>query len=256
MLAPKVLIIAHRGASGLVKFENTLESFEKAITLGVPMVEFDVRRTKDNFFICYHDDSINGVQIADCSYHQILEISRSNGFEIPLLENVVVLCKGRIKLDIELKETGCELEVLSLAKKYLDYPDFLIKSFNDSSIKAIKRADKNVTTGLLLGKNRPQNPVLTRLLELFPEYRLFQTKADFVSPNYQLLTLGFSWRMKLMRKNIYVWTVNDPDLMLKVAKRGVFALITDRPDLALNLLTVESERARDTSISSKHSSAF
>ena len=237
MLASNILIIAHRGASGLVKFENTLESFEKAIALGVPLVEFDVRKTKDNFFVCYHDASLDDVKLADCSYHRILEMSKSNGFDIPLLENVIILCKGRIRLDIELKETGYELAVLNLIKNYLDYPDYVIKSFNDSSIKAIKRADKNVTTGLLLGKDRPKNLLFTRLSELFPEYRLFRTKADFVSPNYRLLTLGFSWRMKLIKKNIYVWTVNDAKLMMQVAKQGVFALITDRPDLALNLLT-------------------
>ncbi len=240
MLA-SILIIAHRGASGLVEFENTLESFEKAIALGVPLVEFDVRKTKDNFFVCHHDDSLYGVQLADYSYHKILEMSKSNGFDIPLLEDVIILCKGRIKLDIELKETGYELAVLNLVKNYLNYPDYVMKSFNDSSIKAIKRADKNVTTGLLLGRDRPKNLIFTRLSELFPEYRLLRTKADFVSPHYRLLTLGFSWRMKCMKKDIYVWTVNDAKLMMQVAKQGIFALITDRPDLALTLLT-EGER--------------
>lgn len=41
--------------------------------------------------------------------------------------------------------------------------------------------------------------------------------------------------MKLMKKNIYVWTVNDEKLMLQLAKKGIYALITERPDLALNI---------------------
>ncbi len=51
-------IIAHRGASGS-GVENTLESFEKAIELGVDMVEFDVRRTHDGVLIVYHDATFN-----------------------------------------------------------------------------------------------------------------------------------------------------------------------------------------------------
>lgn len=237
MSATKVLIIAHRGASGLVEFDNTLESFEKAIYLGAPMVEFDVRKTQDNLLVCYHDESIDDVQIANLDYNQLLGISRTKGFDIPLLSDVIKLCKGKIRLDIELKETGYELEVVNLVKKYLDYPDYVIKSFHDSAVKAIKEIDENIITGLLLGVGKPKNVILTRLLELFPEYRLLQAKADFVSPNYQLLRFGFSKRMKMMKKNIYVWTVNDEHLMKKVVKNGVSALITDRPDLALKLFT-------------------
>ncbi|MGK7875859.1 MAG: glycerophosphodiester phosphodiesterase [Xenococcaceae cyanobacterium] len=230
-----ILIIAHRGASGLVKFENTLEAFEKAIELGVPLVEFDVRKTQDNFLICYHDESINGVRLADINYNQVLYFSRQQGFEVPLLEDVLKLCQGKIMLDIELKETGYEKEVINLVKRYLDYHEYVMKSFNDSSVLAIKKVDSNITTGLLLGIVKPKNLVVNALSALFPEYRLFKSKADFVSPNYHLLILGFTLRMKLLKKDIYVWTVNDEKLMMKVAKKGIFALITDRPDLATNL---------------------
>ncbi|GFZ98871.1 glycerophosphodiester phosphodiesterase [Okeania sp. KiyG1] len=231
----KPLIIAHRGASGLVEFENTLASFEKAIELGVPMVEFDVRKTQDNLFVAFHDESIDGMKVSDLSYQQLLDISRQKGFNVPLIEDVLKLCRGKIKLDIELKEVGYELEIVNLVKKYLDYQDYVIKSFLDAAIIAVKKADNRITTGLLLGVGKPQNLIATRLSEIFPEFRLFTTKADFVSPNYQLIKFGFVWRMKLVNQNIYVWTINDEKLMVKTVKQGVFALITDRPDLALKL---------------------
>ncbi|NES79500.1 MULTISPECIES: glycerophosphodiester phosphodiesterase [Okeania] len=234
-MTTKPLIIAHRGASGLVKFENTLASFEKAIELGVPMVEFDVRKTQDNLFVAFHDESIDGMKISDLSYQQLLDISRQKGFDVPLIEDVLKLCQGKIKLDIELKEVGYELEIVNLVKKYLDYQDYVIKSFLDAAIIAVKEADNQITTGLLLGLSKPKNLIATRLSEIFPEFRLFTTKADFVSPNYQLIKFGFAWRMKLFNQNIYVWTINDEKLMVETVKQGAFALITDRPDLALNL---------------------
>ena len=111
----------------------------------------------------------------------------------------------------------------------------MIKSFFDAAIIAVKQADNRITTGLLLGLSKPKNVIATRLSEIFPEFRLFTTKADFVSPNYQLIKFGFVWRMKLINQNIYVWTINDEKLMVETVKKGVFALITDRPDLALKL---------------------
>jgi len=46
------MIIPHRGASSLAK-ENTIESFKKAIEIGlIDMIEFDVRRTRDPGFGC------------------------------------------------------------------------------------------------------------------------------------------------------------------------------------------------------------
>ncbi|MDT9340382.1 glycerophosphodiester phosphodiesterase [Trichodesmium erythraeum 21-75] len=208
-MTTKPLIIAHRGASGLVKFENTLASFAKAIELGVSMVEFDVRKTQDNLFVAFHDESIDGIKLRDLTYQQLLNISQKKGFDVPLVEDVLKLCQRKIKLDIELKEAGYELEIVNLVKKYLDYQDYVIKSFIDTAIITLKKTDNKITTGLLLGLGNPQNFILTRLSEIFPEFRLLLTKADFVSPNYQLIKLGFVWRMKILNKNIYVWTIND-----------------------------------------------
>ena len=222
----------------MVKFENTLASFEKAIELGVAMAEFDVRKTKDNLFVVFHDESIDGFKLKDLTYQQLLEVSRQKGFDVPLVEEVLKLCRGKIRLNIELKEAGYEQEIVKLVKQYLDYQDYVIQSFIDAAIVAVKQADNKITTGLLLGVEKPKNLIATRLSEIFPEYRLFKAKADFVSPNYQLLSYGLSWRMKLIQRNIYAWTVNDEKLMLEVVKKGAFAIISDQPDLALKLFSV------------------
>ena len=46
----QTLRIGHRGARGLVD-ENTMESFKKAIEIGVDDIEFDIQRTKDGVFV-------------------------------------------------------------------------------------------------------------------------------------------------------------------------------------------------------------
>ena len=54
----KPLIIAHRGASGLVP-ENTLAAFSKAIDIGVDRIEMDLRQTIDGEVVVLHDKTIN-----------------------------------------------------------------------------------------------------------------------------------------------------------------------------------------------------
>jgi glycerophosphoryl diester phosphodiesterase len=232
MQSQSILIIAHRGASQIVEVENTLKAFNNAIQLRIPMLEFDVRKTKDDRLVCYHDESIQGQKLANLTYTQLLSISQQQGFTVPLLEDTLKLCQNQIKLDIELKEPGYEKQVIDLIQKYFHKDNYIIKSFHDSSILMIKKIDRAITAGLLIGKHR-QGFTWQKLSEIFPEYRLLKTQADFISPHYSLLTWGFISRMKLLNKKIYVWTVNDRALGIQLAKKGIFALITDRPDLFL-----------------------
>ena len=130
----KKLIIAHRGAPSYAK-ENTINSFKKAMALRADMIEFDVRRTKDNVFIVYHDGFIQGKPINEWTYKEIRKIARDQGFDLPTVEEVLKWSKGRIKLDVELKEEGYEKGIVELLSKYLKEGQFVITSFNDSSLK-------------------------------------------------------------------------------------------------------------------------
>ncbi len=51
------LKIGHRGARAY-ETENTLESFRKAIELGVNAIELDVRQSGDEKLIISHDDNL------------------------------------------------------------------------------------------------------------------------------------------------------------------------------------------------------
>ena len=49
----KPIIFGHRGASGYC-IENTINSFKTAVEMNAN-IESDLRLTKDNFLICFHD---------------------------------------------------------------------------------------------------------------------------------------------------------------------------------------------------------
>ncbi|MBE5932246.1 MAG: glycerophosphodiester phosphodiesterase [Lachnospiraceae bacterium] len=229
----RTAIIAHRGASKLAGTDNTIESFSLAISLGADYVEMDVRQTKDKKLIVFHDDVIDNTPIKFLTYDELNKKVSEKNYSVPLFEDVLKLCQGKIKLDIELKETGYEFKVLSLVKKYFSYDGFMIKSFLDTAVKKVELLDKKVNTGLLLGYKKAD--VKRRVNEFLPKRRLKLLDVDFVSPHYKLVTWDYMLRMRLMKKKVYVWTVNDQTIMKKLLKKNVDGIITDSPDLAISI---------------------
>jgi glycerophosphoryl diester phosphodiesterase len=56
--------------------------------------------------------------------------------------------------------------------------------------------------------------------------------ADFLAVEARMATGPFIRRAHRAGQDVYVWTVNDPAWMLAAMSRGADGLITDKPDLA------------------------
>ena len=52
------LVIAHRGGAGLWP-ENTLYGFERAVDLGVDVLETEIQSTADNILVLMHDSTVD-----------------------------------------------------------------------------------------------------------------------------------------------------------------------------------------------------
>ena len=229
------LIIAHRGAPNYAR-ENTIESFEKAVVWGADMIEFDVRRTKDNVLIAYHDEMIQGHSIKDLTLGENSQMARNLGFDIPTVEEVLKWARGKIRLDVELKEEGYEKEIVELLSGYFEEDKFVITSFNDASLRVIKERYPDIKTGLILGKGIPSYHILTRLQEFFPMKRCKKAKPDFLVAHLKLLRVGFLERARRNHLPVFVWTVNDEETIWELLRdRRVYGIITDQPDLAVSL---------------------
>jgi glycerophosphoryl diester phosphodiesterase len=213
MTQGKKLIVAHRGDRTRAH-ENTLEAFRDAIELGADMIEFDVRRTADGQLVVHHDAEIGGIAIADLPYTKV--VNRA-AYTVPLLTEVLDLASGQIQLDVELKETGYERDVL---RQILDraFPGdrFVITSFWPEALEAI---GASAQTGLLVEGMTWQ--------QALDRYR--QTRANILAPDYRMIA-GAS------DIPLLPWTVNDPDAIRNLLERPpVLGLITDRPREALRL---------------------
>lgn len=137
---PKFLVMAHRGgcrnSERIGISENSLEMMRYAEVLGANGIEIDVKRTKDDKLIIFHDDTfsprtVQGAyllgNITDFTYNQINAFGRLiYGEKIPTLEEALktVIDDTNLKLvwlDIK-DEKQVTIDATLLAqKRWLDY---------------------------------------------------------------------------------------------------------------------------------------
>ncbi|MCH2432140.1 MAG: glycerophosphodiester phosphodiesterase [Candidatus Poseidoniia archaeon] len=233
-------IISHRGRTSRKSADNTLASVNDAIELKVEMVEVDIRQTKDSQIVCFHDPDIQGELIRDLDYSEIIE----KDSQIPTLEQVLWSAKGKIGIEIELKEPGYELEVVSIARDYFNYDKFVLKSFHPQVVERVKEIDQKIFAGLLVGSAFSLEQLFFTLKEAFTCTNFKQTNADFISPYYKIFEAG--WFSRFTRNNvpIQVWTVNDVESIRTLINQQVHSIITDIPEVAIGIresLSNESE---------------
>ena len=224
-------IISHRGRTSKKSIDNTIQSVTNAIDLEVDMVEVDVRKTKDSQIICFHDSDIEGVLIKDLNYSDIIKINA----QIPTLEQILWSSKGKIGMEVELKESGYEADVIAMVLDYFNYDEFVIKSFNYLTIKNVKEIDKKVYTGLLLGSGYNMEQLKVVLYESFTLDKFILSQADFISAYYKIFMAGFLFKFVKQQVPIQVWTVNDTDSIRSLINLELHSVITDIPETAFEI---------------------
>jgi glycerophosphoryl diester phosphodiesterase len=126
-------IIGHRGCEGLAP-ENSLAAMRKAIELGIDRVEFDINKVKGGSLIVIHNNDVRiGMRQIPIDKLDRETIARAKGVpldEVPLLDDVLEVCNGKIKIQAELKADGIEGRVVAaLARSGFPAVDTSISSF-------------------------------------------------------------------------------------------------------------------------------
>lgn len=225
-MTSRKLVVAHAGGASSAP-PNTLGAFETAIALGADMIEFDVRRTADDELVLFHDEAIDDRPLNTLTYADALRLVSARGHPIPRFVELLDAVRGRVLLDIELKEAGYEARVLSLVFECgFGVSDFVVTSFDSSALAQIKSARPDVRAGLLA-----YDVTGRKALELFRE-----SGADFLGPDYQILDAAVLREAETAGVLLLPWTVNDPaaiGLLLDVP--AVMGIITDHTADALQI---------------------
>jgi len=235
-----LVVTAHRGAS-YVAPENTLSAMAAAVEAGAEFAELDVGLTRDGQVVLMHDRTVdrttNGTgDLGDFSLDELRALEAGSWFSeefdgepIPTLREVIQFARGRLKLNIEIKtsreEPTIAAAVVDIIRSEGFGEDCMVTSFSRETVEEVKRIAPELRTGFIFGKDYPED--------------VFEGGWDVLSSNHEVVDSVFVARAKQSGKSVHVWTVDERELMLRLMALGVDGIISNRPDLLLEVMAEE-----------------
>ena len=227
---PRPLIYAHRGSS-FDHPENTRAAFMAAISDGADGFECDLRLTKDNQVVIWHDSNMlrmanHKAVVAHTDYSEMKEIYPDLMLLTELLE---IASEHKKALALETKHpvpSGNEVEnkIMELISPYKNL-DIALLSFSWLAIEKVAKSETNIETVALV--NALNAPIMNR----FSSAKSFAPDIEEIRNHPELVA-----KYQSEGKRVFVWTVNDlVDLKLCV-QLGVDVVITDMPARAVSEL--------------------
>lgn len=244
--------IAHRG-SRLLWPENTLLAFQNVYDLGFRHFETDVHMTKDGEVVVIHDPTVdrttNGsgfvsdltlaeIKDLDAGYRHRVDGSypfRRMGVEVPTLSELLTAFVDA-SMVIDMKADGLIGELAGVIERRDAHDRLIVGSFCDQRCAEFARATGGTvptSTGTeavcrWVVSSRAGCCVRTHAAALqVPTQVLGVTVAD-----KKLVAAAHKAGLQ-----VHVWTVNQPEEMIRLLDLGVDGLITDRPDLLKKILS-------------------
>ena len=253
---PNPLVTAHQGGDGVWP-GNTLFAFQHAADLGVDVIETDLRMSKDGVLMITHDDHVERIsngkgKIVDLTYAELTQLDaayywspdggktypyRGQGITYTSLEDVFkALPNMRFNIDMKQTEPSIYTPFCDLIRKYSMQDKVLAASFHHENNVAFRLACPEVTTSA--DETETRNFVFLNFAFLgrlsSPEYKAFQVPVE--QSGIPVVTRSFVNAAHERGVRVDVWTIDDPAEMRRLIDLGVDAIISDRPDLLMQVV--------------------
>jgi glycerophosphoryl diester phosphodiesterase len=246
------LVYAHRGGAKL-RPENTLLAFDHGLSFGADGLELDVRLSRDGVVVVHHDETLdrttNGhgpvaertaAELAglDAGYH--FDGFRGRGGGVPTLDEVLRRYPA-ILLIVELKVNDPNLahRTIDVVRAAGAVDRVALGSFGTRVLRAARAYDSSIRTGssqeetrLALYRSWVRWPVRR------PSYQEYQVPE--VAGSTRVVSPRFVRYAHAAGLEVKVWTVDDELDMRRLTSWGVDAIITDRPDVAVQVVKARS----------------
>lgn len=229
-------IVAHRGDS-VNATENTIEAFQSAIDNSANMIELDVQQAADGTPFVFHDSTLSRMadvtlRVNKLSYPTLryFPIGKGRyddgGSYIPTFEEVLQQCQDQIALNVEIKPSSTDTDlveqVVALMEQYGFVEGSMITSSRYSVLEKVKQLNPDMQTGYIMS-------VAMGSFENMQYVDLFSIESSFV-------TRALVSRIHAAGKSIAVWTVNTEAEIRQAAEAGVDYVITDDVNLAKDVI--------------------
>lgn len=250
------LVMAHRGGRALWP-ENTLYAFERAVEMGVDVLEMDIHTTADGALVVMHDDTVDRTTNGSGPIHSFTleELKgldagytwspddgqsfpyRGQGISVPTVDEVFAAFPG-VPLNIEIKQEEPSM-VSSFCQLIRDHDladQVLVASFHKETMAEFRQECPEVATST--GTTETVSIFVRSMLFLEDTYGPPAEAAQV--PEYRsglhVLTRRFIDAAHNRNLEVHAWTINEEDDMQRMISLGVDGIITDYPDRLLILL--------------------
>ena len=228
-----------------------MPAFELALDHGADVLEIDVRLSRDDQVMVIHDAKLdrtcNGqgavrnwtlqqLKKLDAGYHfKDLKGRNSRGKQIQLMsldELLVSLPDTRINIDIKDDFRAAAFAVASVIEHSGRQGDINVGSFHAQSVAWFREAAPDVSTAATLGE--AAHLYFARAFCRKTRYQYLQIPMRYYG--LPLATRNFIRHATSRGIQCVYWTINDHKTMHRLIDLGVSGLVTDRVDIAGELL--------------------
>lgn len=253
---PAFFATAHRGGEGQWP-SNTLYAFERALALGMDVLETDIHASADGALVIRHDPTVDSTtdgigRIYDLTLTQIKALDagatwtadggqtfpfRGLGITVPtLLEVFQAFPQARLSIDIKPKDPAVVDALCQTLRAYDKLKQVVVGSFHDSQLRRFRLLCPEVDTAAGVSETRS-----FFLLSRAGLSRLYRSPAKaFMIPEYagrlHVVTPGFVREAHARGLQVHVWTVSEAGDMRRLIDWGVDGIITDYPERLIALL--------------------
>lgn len=256
-----VMVIAHQGGEWL-RPSNTLVAFDHAVALGVDVLEMDIHLTADNVIILMHDDTVDRTTdgsgaIKEMTFAEIRALDagyywtdddgatypyRGQGIRVPTLEEMFQRYP-EMRMNIEIKQETPSMvrPFCQLIRDHNMEEKVLVGTFHQAAVEEFREECPDVLSSMV----EPEIQLFFGLNTAFLG-ALFQapgvafqvplTSSLPVIGEVDVVTEPFIRGAHAHNIQVHAWTINEPDEMERLIGLGVDGIITDRPDLLLELV--------------------
>jgi glycerophosphoryl diester phosphodiesterase len=248
------VVIAHRGGARL-RPENTLAAFDHAVALGADALECDVHVSRDGEVVVIHDDTVDRTTnasgaVAEHTARDLQKMDaawsfldaagktsfRGQGIGVPRLADVL----GRFPatpfvIEIKGEEPAIVPHVLDVIRRHRRERDVILGGFSHEVLTAVRAHAGELATSASIVEVR--SAVRRAWCGLSPKAtgcRLFQMPVRY--HGRRILRRQLTRAIRRASLPVHAWVVDDPGEMRQLLDWGVTGLITDRPDLAREVI--------------------
>ena len=225
--------LSHRGNSK--KFiENSFEAFNSVIQMGYRYIETDLRMTLDKEVIAFHDPDLKrlfnlDLQVKNLTFNEIANLFKEKNCNLLTLKDALRKFP-RIHFNIDLKVEEVIQDSIKVVADLNAFDRVCFASFHSSRTRKVLRHN--------------QNAIISMGMKDVALFKFFNLNDK----NIKIIQIPLKWKgIKILTRNlikkanisnllVHVWTINDRKTINNLIDLGVNGVITDEPELLMEIM--------------------